>query len=158
MQQLNLVWGVIWLIQAFAFFAAGVIVGLVAFKVRSWRRPPSRSADRVTSSATRLPFPVAGLCGAAARGLGPLPRGPRVERRAAAAADIVVHACVRRSDRRYLAPAVVGVRGGCRVGHRVAAYYVSRYDDTIRTLYSACNGLNFLLFDALYENSIARSG
>jgi hypothetical protein len=26
------VWGVIWLIQAFIFFALGVIVGLVAFK------------------------------------------------------------------------------------------------------------------------------
>ncbi|OJT13013.1 hypothetical protein TRAPUB_10422 [Trametes pubescens] len=26
------VWGVIWLIQAFAFFAAGIIIGLVAFK------------------------------------------------------------------------------------------------------------------------------
>ena len=28
-------WGVIWLIVAIAFFAGGVIVGLVAFKVRS---------------------------------------------------------------------------------------------------------------------------
>jgi len=28
------VWGVIWLIIAFVFFAAGIIVGLVAFKVR----------------------------------------------------------------------------------------------------------------------------
>lgn len=28
------VWGVIWLIQAIIFFALGVIVGLVAFKVR----------------------------------------------------------------------------------------------------------------------------
>ncbi|KAK7037486.1 hypothetical protein VNI00_010978 [Paramarasmius palmivorus] len=27
-----MVWGVIWLIQAFIFFALGVIVGLVAFK------------------------------------------------------------------------------------------------------------------------------
>ena len=27
-------WGVLWLIIAFAFFAAGVIVGLAAFKVR----------------------------------------------------------------------------------------------------------------------------
>jgi hypothetical protein len=27
-------WGVIWLIQAFIMFAIGVIVGLVAFKVR----------------------------------------------------------------------------------------------------------------------------
>jgi len=32
---LALVWGFIWLIQAFIFFALGVIVGLVAFKVRS---------------------------------------------------------------------------------------------------------------------------
>ena len=28
-----LVWGFIWLVQAFVFFALGVIVGLVAFKV-----------------------------------------------------------------------------------------------------------------------------
>ena len=28
------VWGVIWLIQALIFFALGVIVGLVAFKVK----------------------------------------------------------------------------------------------------------------------------
>jgi len=28
------VWGVIWLIQATIFFALGIIVGLVAFKVR----------------------------------------------------------------------------------------------------------------------------
>lgn len=28
------VWGVIWLIIAFCFFAAGILVGLVAFKVR----------------------------------------------------------------------------------------------------------------------------
>ena len=33
------VWGVIWLIQAIIFFALGVIVGLVAFKVGS--RPSS---------------------------------------------------------------------------------------------------------------------
>ena len=30
------VWGVIWLIIAFCFFAGGVLVGLVAFKVRSY--------------------------------------------------------------------------------------------------------------------------
>lgn len=30
-----LVWGVIWLIIAFCFFAAGVLVGLAAFKVRN---------------------------------------------------------------------------------------------------------------------------
>lgn len=30
----GIVWGVIWLIQAFVFFAAGIIVGLVSFKVR----------------------------------------------------------------------------------------------------------------------------
>jgi hypothetical protein len=30
---LNSVWGVIWLIQALIFFALGIIVGLVAFKV-----------------------------------------------------------------------------------------------------------------------------
>jgi hypothetical protein len=29
----TLVWGVIWLIQAIIFFVAGIIVGLVAFKV-----------------------------------------------------------------------------------------------------------------------------
>lgn len=28
------VWGVLWLVIAIGFFAAGVIVGLVAFKVR----------------------------------------------------------------------------------------------------------------------------
>jgi hypothetical protein len=30
----NLVWGVLWLLIAICFFALGVIVGLVAFKVR----------------------------------------------------------------------------------------------------------------------------
>lgn len=30
-------WGLVWLIIAFAFFAAGIIVGLVAFKV--WNTP-----------------------------------------------------------------------------------------------------------------------
>ncbi|KIY48278.1 hypothetical protein FISHEDRAFT_43437 [Fistulina hepatica ATCC 64428] len=31
----SVVWGVIWLVQAFVFFALGIIVGLVAFKVSS---------------------------------------------------------------------------------------------------------------------------
>jgi hypothetical protein len=30
-----LVWGFIWLVQAFVYFALGVVVGLVAFKVSS---------------------------------------------------------------------------------------------------------------------------
>lgn len=30
---IHVVWGVIWLLQAIIFFAAGIIVGLVAFKV-----------------------------------------------------------------------------------------------------------------------------
>ena len=38
------VWGVIWLIQAFVFFAAGIIIGIVAFKVRSsWCSVPLRT-------------------------------------------------------------------------------------------------------------------
>ena len=36
------VWGVIWLIIAFIFFAAGVIVGLVSFKVCSNHRIPTK--------------------------------------------------------------------------------------------------------------------
>ncbi|KAI0628735.1 peptidase M50B-like-domain-containing protein [Trametes polyzona] len=43
------VWGVIWLIQAFAFFAAGVIVGLVAFK--------QSAAQQKADAAHFLPVP-----------------------------------------------------------------------------------------------------
>lgn len=32
------VWGVIWLLIAFGFFVAGILIGIVAFKVRPWRR------------------------------------------------------------------------------------------------------------------------
>ncbi len=48
----SLVWGVIWLIQAFAFFAAGIIIGLVAFKVCTPFRPPL-SRSPLTARASR---------------------------------------------------------------------------------------------------------
>ncbi|KAL1947254.1 hypothetical protein VTO73DRAFT_14215 [Trametes versicolor] len=43
------VWGVIWLIQAFAFFAAGIVIGLVAFK--------QSAAQQKTDSEHFLPVP-----------------------------------------------------------------------------------------------------
>jgi len=43
------VWGVIWLLQAFVFFAAGIIVGLIAFK--------ETSAQQASDSSHFLPVP-----------------------------------------------------------------------------------------------------
>ena len=60
------VWGVIWLIIAFVFFAAGVIVGLLAFKVCAYhhrefgtqpRRQDSTDVQREKSE-TFLPSPI----------------------------------------------------------------------------------------------------
>ncbi|KAI0781439.1 peptidase M50B-like-domain-containing protein [Trametes elegans] len=48
------VWGVIWLIQAFAFFAAGILVGIVAFK---------QSAEQQKKDASHF-LPVPGSSGA----------------------------------------------------------------------------------------------
>ena len=48
------VWGVIWLIQALIFFALGIIVGLVAFKVHSIHSLPP-------SSSLTLPKPTPGI-------------------------------------------------------------------------------------------------
>jgi hypothetical protein len=50
------VWGVIWLMIAFIYFAAGVLVGLVAFK--------ESAADQKQESKTFLPFPPKSKSGA----------------------------------------------------------------------------------------------
>lgn len=43
------VWGVIWLIIAFMFFAAGVLVGIVAFKVLTFSFLPVTGTERQIS-------------------------------------------------------------------------------------------------------------
>jgi len=59
------VWGVIWLIIAFVFFAAGIIVGLVAFK--------ESSAQQAQDSLHFLPIPGAKANTAASTALSTLP-------------------------------------------------------------------------------------
>ena len=81
---IRVVWGVIWLIQAFAFFVAGVLIGLVAFKVRTFSRTAEAIHDNVT-----LATHLAGIRIAAGRRLEALPARARIKRRDGAAARIV---------------------------------------------------------------------
>ncbi|KAJ7090248.1 peptidase M50B-like-domain-containing protein [Mycena belliarum] len=52
------VWGVIWLIQAFIFFAAGVLVGLAAFKQSSAQQKESSSHFLPAPGSSSGAFPV----------------------------------------------------------------------------------------------------
>ena len=101
------VWGVIWLIVAVAFFAGGVLVGLVAFKVRYF---PSAYDLRfpLTPHASALPIAPTGVRSAAKGRRVALPAGPRLERRAGAPPRVVaLDARVRRGDGRGPSQAVV---------------------------------------------------